>query len=140
MNSNQTRVEHCSLIELPRIQSDTGSLTPITNSADIDFDTKRIYYLYDVPGGEARGGHAHKALHQLLVAASGSFTVTLFDGEKEVEYHLNRSYKGLRIVPGIWREIHNFSSGAICLVLASEYYDENDYIRDIELFKNYKGQ
>ena len=99
------------------------------NNGNIPFEIKRVYYLYDVPGGESRGGHAHKNLYQLIVAASGAFSVTLDDGKEKRTILLNRPYQGLLVVPGIWRELNDFSSGAVCLVLASEKYDENDYIR-----------
>jgi len=105
---------------------------------DIPFKIKRVYYLYDVPGGEERGGHAHKKLYQLVVAASGSFDIVLDDGKMKKSINLNRPYFGLSIVPGIWREIVNFSSGSICLVLASEFYSIKDYIRDYQLFRNLK--
>lgn len=123
-------IADCTVITLPKVLSENGSLTAINEFQEINFAINRIYYLYDIPGGEARGGHAHKNLYQLLVAASGSFTVTLFDGKQTKKIDLNRPYYGLIIVPGIWREIDNFSSGSICLVLASDKYDEQDYIRD----------
>ena len=107
---------------------------------DIPFKIKRVYYLYDVPGGEERGGHAHKNLFQLIVAASGSFDVVLDDGFEKKTIQLNRPYNGLIIVPGIWRELSNFSSGSICLVLASEVYKIKDYIRDYSLFKDLKNE
>jgi hypothetical protein len=104
----------------------------------LPFDVKRVYYLYDVPGGESRGGHAHVELEQLIIAASGSFKVILDDGINIVTYVLNRPYQGLYIVPGIWRELEDFSSGSVCLVLASKLYNEHDYIRDFKLFKQIK--
>jgi dTDP-4-dehydrorhamnose 3,5-epimerase-like enzyme len=107
---------------------------------DIPFDVKRLYYLYDVPGGAERGGHAHKGLHQLIVAASGSFDVVLDDGKNRKVVELNRPYYGLYVIPGIWRELINFSSGAICLVLASEKYNIDDYIRDYEEFLKYSNE
>jgi dTDP-4-dehydrorhamnose 3,5-epimerase-like enzyme len=110
----------------------------VENSDSIPFDVKRVYYLYDVPGGESRGGHAHCELYQLIVAAGGSFDVVLDDGKVKRTIALNRPYHGLLIVPGLWRELQNFSSGATCLVLASEKYDEKDYIRDYEDFLRYK--
>lgn len=122
---------------LPRIQTDAGSITALNNGRDIPFDIKRVYYLYDVPGGVERGGHAHKELQQMIVAASGSFDVILDDGKMKKTVTLNRPYVGLYLVPGIWRELVNFSSGAICLVLASDVYKEEDYIRDYkEFFKS----
>lgn len=136
MNNNS--VYDCSIIELPKIHNRAGNITPVENLKNVPFDVQRIYYLYDVPGGEDRGGHGHKELRQLLVAGSGSFDVTLFDGVNKRTITLNRPYYALHIVPGIWRELSNFSSGAICLVLASEKYDENDYIRSIDEFVNLK--
>lgn len=124
-------------MELPKITSEKGNLTFIEGDRHVPFEIRRIYYLYDVPGGEARGGHAHKTLHQFIIAANGSFDVTLRDASRQERYHLNRSFYGLYIAPMIWRELDNFSSGSVCLVLASDYYDEDDYIRDYEEFKNY---
>ena len=133
-------VYDCSIIELDRHHSDRkGNLSVVENGDTVPFDVKRVYYLYDVPGGESRGAHAHKKLKQLLVAASGSFTVTLDDGNVKRSFTLNRPYQGLLIVPGIWRELDDFSSGSVCLVLASEKYDAEDYIRDYEEFLKYKG-
>ncbi|MFN8240002.1 MAG: FdtA/QdtA family cupin domain-containing protein [Bacteroidales bacterium] len=128
----------CYIIELAKIHNPAGNITIIQNN-DWPFDIKRVYYLYDVPGGSERGGHAHKGLHQLIVAASGSFDVILDDGRNKKIVSLLRPYYGLVVVPGIWREIVNFSSGAICLVLASEKYTEDDYIRDYSKFKVYKN-
>lgn len=131
----KTTVFDCFLVELDKHHSDRkGNLTVVGNGIDVPFDVKRVYYLYDVPGGESRGGHAHKALYQLIVAVSGSFTVTLDDGTDKKTFVLNRPYTGLLVVPGIWRTLDDFSSGAVCLVLASEIYDEADYIRDYEEF------
>ena len=132
-------VYDCSIIELDRHHSDRkGNLSVVENGDTVPFDVKRVYYLYDVPGGENRGAHAHKNLKQLLVAASGSFTVTLDDGNVKRSFTLNRPYQGLLIVPGIWRELDDFSSGSVCLVLASEKYDADDYIRDYEEFLKFK--
>ena len=128
----------CSVLELPKIHNRAGNITPIENLKNIPFNTERIYYLYDVPGGESRGGHAHKELQQLIIAVSGSFDVTLNDGNNKRTITLNRPYFGIHIVSGIWREISNFSSGAICLVLASHKYDEKDYIREYNDFIFYK--
>lgn len=132
MNSS---INDCKIITLDRHHSDRqGDLSVIENVKDISFEVKRVYYLYDVPGGAERGGHAHKDLYQLLIAASGSFTVTLDDGKNRRNIILNRPYEALMIVPGIWRELENFSSGSVCLVLASEHYNENDYIRNYSEF------
>jgi len=127
-------VFNCNVLTLPKIHNRAGNITALNNSVDIPFDVNRVYYLYDVPGGESRGGHAHKELQQLIVAVSGSFDITLDDGRIKKTVSLNRPYYGLHIVPGIWRDLTNFSSGAICLVLASHIYDANDYIRDYEEF------
>ena len=115
-----------------------GNISVVENKKTIPFEIKRAYYLYDIPGGESRGGHAHKELSQLIIAASGSFSVTLDDGNVKRTFLLNRPYQGLLIVPGIWRTLDDFSSGAVCLVLASEKYDEMDYIRDYQKFVTYK--
>jgi len=131
-------VYDCSVIEMDKHHNELGNITVIENSKTIPFDVNRVYYLYDIPGGEERGGHAHKELRQLLIAASGSFDVVLNDGNVKRTVTLNRPYYGLLIVPGIWRELNNFSSGAICLVLASEKYSENDYIRDYSEFLKIK--
>lgn len=131
-------VEDCKLITLPKIHNRAGNITAINNEQEVPFCINRVYYLYDIPGGESRGGHAHKELYQLIVAASGSFEVVLNDGKYQKNIYLNQPYQGLIILPGIWRELQNFSSGSICLVLASNKYDENDYIRNIQDFENYK--
>lgn len=136
---NYTTIDYCKIIELDKHHKIKGNITVIENNKTEPFDVKRIYYLYDVPGGEARGGHAHRNLYQLIVAASGSFNVVLNDGKNTKTITLNRPYQGLFIVPGIWRELDNFSSGSVCLVLASEKYDENDYIRDYNEFIIYKN-
>jgi dTDP-4-dehydrorhamnose 3,5-epimerase-like enzyme len=128
----------CSLIELPRIQNRSGNITTIENNIEIPFSIKRIFYLYDIPGGESRGAHAHKECHQFLIATSGSFEVQLDDGKVKKTVMLNQPYRGLHIPPGIWASEVNFSSGAICLVMASHTYDENDYLRDYNAFINYK--
>ena len=124
----------CSLLELPRIKNRSGNITTIENNIEISFSIKRIFYLYDIPGGESRGAHAHKECHQFLVAASGSFDVLLDDGKSKKLVTLNQPYKGLHVPPGIWASEVNFSSGAICLVMASHKYDETDYIRDYKEF------
>lgn len=123
-------LDKCQMIDLPRINDPRGNLTFVEGGIHIPFDIRRIYYLYDVPGGATRGGHAHKALHQLIIAMSGSFDISLDDGHSKKTVHLNRSYHGLYVCPMIWREIDNFSSGAVCTVLASEHYDELDYYRE----------
>ena len=130
-------VYDCSIIELDKHHHEKGNITVVENGVSVPFDTKRVYYLYDVPGGESRGGHAHKGLYQLIVAASGSFSVTLDDGKVKRTFMLNRPYCGLLVVPGIWRTLDDFSSGSVCLVLASEKYTEADYIRDYDEFINY---
>ena len=127
-------IEACKIIELPKISDPRGNLTFIENSRHIPFDIKRVYYLYDVPGGADRGGHAHKALHQLIIAMSGSFDVTLDDGRSKKRFHLNRSYQGLYVCPMMWRNLDNFSSGSVCMVLASDIYDASDYYRDYDEF------
>lgn len=128
----------CKIVHFPVIHNRAGNITPVQNNIEVPFDIKRVYYLYDVPGGADRGGHAHKELQQLIIAASGSFDITLDDGENKDTFSLNRPNTGLYICPGIWRDISNFSSGAICLVLASLTYSEGDYIRHYEEFIDFK--
>ena len=122
-------LQECKLIDLPRINDPRGNLTFVESSRHIPFEIKRVYYLYDVPGGAMRAGHAHKTLEQFLIAMSGSFDVTLDDGNHKMKFQLNRSYYGLYIPQMIWREIDNFSSGSVCLALASDFFDEEDYYR-----------
>ena len=128
-------INKCKILELPKVNDPRGNLTFIEENIHIPFDIKRVYYLYDVPGNAQRGGHAHKELHQLIIAISGSFDVVLDDGIIKKRIHLSRAYKALYICPMIWREIDNFSSGSVCMVLASNYYDESDYYRN---YKEYK--
>jgi dTDP-4-dehydrorhamnose 3,5-epimerase-like enzyme len=127
------------LIEIPKIQDRRGNLSVIEGST-IPFVSKRVYYLYDVPSGSRRGGHAHKEQHELLIALSGSFDVVLKDGKSIKTETLNKPNLGLLIVKGIWRELQNFSSGAVCLVLASDEFNENDYIREYKEFKLFKNR
>ena len=134
----KTTVYDCSIIEIDKHHHEKGNISVIENGRTIPFKVKRVYYLYDVPGGESRGGHAHRDLRQLIVAASGSFDVKLDDGVLKRTFTINRPYQGLLVVPGIWREIDNFSSGSVCLVLASMEYSVEDYIRDYDEFIKYK--
>jgi len=127
-------INKCSIINLPKIADPRGNLTFIEGGRHVPFQIQRVYYLYDTPGGAERGGHAHKGLQQLIVAMSGSFDVVLNDGQEKKRFHLNRSYYGLYVCPMIWRELDNFSSGSVCMVLASNYYDESDYYRDFQEF------
>lgn len=129
----------CPVIELPKIHFPAGSITPIEGKQTIPFEVERVFYIYDIPGGESRGAHAHIECHQLLVAASGSFDVMIDDGSNKKHVSLNRPYFGLYIPPGIWAAEMNFSSGAICLTLTSHAFEERDYIRDYEQFKLYRN-
>lgn len=130
----------CSMVELDKHHSDRkGNLTVVENGVTLPFDVKRVYYLYDIPGGESRGSHAHKELEQLIIAASGSFTVTLDDGQCKRSFFLNRPYQGLYVKPGMWRDLEDFSSGSVCMVLASELYQAEDYIRDYDEFLKYRA-
>lgn len=134
-----SNVFDCSMIELDRHHSDRrGNLTVVENGKTLPFDVKRVYYLYDVPGGESRGAHAHKELSQLIIAASGSFSVTLDDGKCKRSFFLNRPYQGLYVKPGMWRTLEDFSSGAVCMVLASDVYKKEDYIRDYSEFVEFR--
>lgn len=129
----------CTILELDKHHSDRkGNLTVVENGKTLPFDVKRVYYLYDVPGGESRGSHAHKELEQLIIAASGSFSVTLDDGSNKRTFFLNRPYQGLYVKPGIWRDLDDFSSGAVVMVLASEVYQKDDYIRDYTQFVRFR--
>jgi len=127
-------IKDCKIIDLPKIADPRGNLTFIEGGRHVPFEIKRAYYLYDVPGGAERGGHAHKGLHQLIIAMSGSFDIVLDDGREKKRFHLNRSYYGLYVCPLIWREMDNVSSGSVCLVLASQFYDPADYYRDYAEF------
>ncbi len=127
-------LDQCKTIEFPIINDPRGNLTFIEGRNHIPFDIQRVFYLYDVPGGASRAGHAHSELQQVIVAMSGSFDVLLDDGDRKKKVHLNRSYLGLYVLPMVWREIDNFSSGAVCMVLASKRYDESDYYRDYDAF------
>lgn len=130
-------VYDCSIIELPRIENRAGNITPVQGRVNVPFNIKRVFYSYDIPGGEARGAHAHKECHQFLVAASGSFEVVLDDGRNKRTVLLNRPFYGLHVPPGIWASEQGFSSGSICLVLASECFTEDDYIRNYDEFITY---
>ena len=132
-------INNCQVIDLPKISDPRGNLSFIEGGSQIPFDIERVYYLYDVPGGAERGGHAHKALHQLIIAMAGSFDVVLDDGVEKKRIHLNRSYSGLYVCPMIWRELDNFSSGAVCMVLASIKYDEDDYYREYSQYLSGQG-
>lgn len=133
-------VYDCVIIPLNKIHNRAGNITIVEGNINIPFDVKRIYYLYDIPGGEDRGGHSHKELQQLIIAASGSFDVMLDDGINKKIVKLNRPNYGLLVVPGIWRELMEFSSGSICLVLASDIYNENDYLREYNNFKSFRNE
>lgn len=132
-------VYDCSVIEVPKVSNRAGNISIVENFKNLPFRTRRVFYLYDIPAGEARGAHAHKECHQFIIAASGSFEVSLDDSINKKTIALNRPFYGLHIPPGIWAHELNFSSGVICLVLASEKYDENDYIRDYKIFQEWKS-
>jgi hypothetical protein len=134
----QAKIVDCELIHLPKVTANAGSITSLNNSMDVQFDVKRVFYIYDIPSVESRGAHAHRICHQLLIAASGSFKFSVFDGAEFFEFILDRPDLGLHIPPGIWASEFDFSGGGICLVLASHEYDESDYIRDYNSFLNYK--
>lgn len=135
----KSSVFDCTVVELPQIQSSNGRITAINSNKEISFEVKRIYYLYDIPGGEARGGHAHKELKQLIIAASGSFDLIVDDGHVKRTFTLNRPFMGVLMPSGLWRELNNFSSGSICLVLASLPYVESDYIRNYSEFIDFRN-
>lgn len=132
-------IDNCKIEYLPKIQNRFGNLTFVENMNQMPFDVKRIYYIYDIPSGQERGGHAHKSLFQCLIAISGSFDVNITDGEEKLKIHLNSPDKGLLIPSGIWRDLSDFSSGAICLVLASDFYNETDYIRNYNDFLTFRN-
>jgi hypothetical protein len=140
MSHKKNTIYDCSIIELPKIHNRAGNITPVTSNINLPFDIARVFYLYDIPGGEDRGAHAHKECHQFLIAASGSFDIELFDGTTKRTVSLNRPYFGLHIPPYIWAAEKSFSSGAICLVLASHKYDEKDYIRQYEEYLREKNK
>jgi hypothetical protein len=135
-----SNVYNCHVLPLSKIHNPAGNITIVEGNENVPFNLRRIYYLYDIPGGESRGGHAHKELNQLIVAASGSFEVMLDDGKNKKIVRLNRPNFGLLVIPGIWRELFEFSSGAICMVLASHKYDESDYLRDYNSFIKFKNE
>lgn len=135
--NTRVSIKDCTIIELPRIENRAGNISPIHGKIDIPFDIKRVFYLYDIPGGKDRGAHSHKKCHQFIIAASGSFNVLVDDGSDKRTFSLNRPYYGLHIPPGIWAAEMGFSSGAICLVLTSHMYDENDYIREYQKYLEY---
>jgi hypothetical protein len=136
----QAKIVDCELIHLPKVTAHAGSITSLNNSMDVLFDVKRVFYIYDIPSGESRGAHAHRICHQLLIATSGSFKVSVFDGAEFFEFILDRPDIGLYIPPGIWASEFDFSGGGICLVLASHEYDEGDYIRDYKNFLAWKSR
>jgi len=138
MNKHLPSVYNCELIYLPKVKDDRGNLTFVENSKHVPFEVRRVFYLYDIPGGENRGAHAHHNCHQFLIAVCGSFEVIIFDGEVKRQVQLARPYIGLHIPPGIWAEEVNFSSGAICLVLASDMYEASDYIKNMDEFLLYR--
>ena len=138
--TKKVSVYDCSVIELPKLQSRAGNITPVTNQKEIPFDIKRLFYIYDIPGGEDRGAHAHKECQQFLIAASGSFEIELNDGVTKRTIMLNRPYYGLHIPPGIWAAEKGFSSGAICLVLTSHGFSAEDYIREYQDYLSFKNE
>jgi len=133
------KVDDCRIIDLPKITDPRGNLTFIEENKHIPFEIRRVFYLYDVPGGADRGAHAHKTLHQFIIAMSGSFDVVLDDGKQKKRIHLNRAYYGLYLCPMVWSYLDNFSSGAVCMVLASDFYDESDYFRDYDAYLSALG-
>ena len=138
-NKSKPSIYGCTIIELPKIENRAGNISPIQGCKDIPFEIKRVFYLYDIPGGEDRGAHAHKECQQFLIAGSGSFNVLVDDGNNKKTFNLNRPYYGLHIPPGVWASEIGFSSGSICIALTSHKYDENDYIREYEDYLKYNG-
>ena len=136
----EATIDDCRIIELGRHHGSKGNLTEVENGKIAGFDTKRVFFIYDIPGGASRGGHAHKTLRELIIAASGSFDVYINDGTRERTFHLNRPSQALLLSAGVWEELRNFSSGAVALVLASEHYTPEDYIRNFDEFIEYKQQ
>ncbi len=136
---NQSRINDCRIITLNKNHHANGNLTAVNNGVDLPFNIQRTFYIYDVPGGAERGGHSHYTCHEFIIAISGSFDVTIDDGIDQYTYTLNRPYQGLLVVPGIWRTLQNFSSGSVCLALASHHYDEHDYVRDYQQFLKLKN-
>jgi hypothetical protein len=136
----ETTIDDCRIIELGRHHGAKGNLTEVENGKIAGFDTERVFFIYDIPGGASRGGHAHKTLRELIIAASGSFDVYVNDGIREKTFHLNRPSQALLLSEGVWEELRDFSSGAVALVLASQHYDSEDYIRDFEQFIDYKRE
>jgi dTDP-4-dehydrorhamnose 3,5-epimerase-like enzyme len=136
----ETTIDDCRIIELGRHHGAKGNLTEVENGKIAGFDTERVFFIYDIPGGASRGGHAHKTLRELIIAASGSFDVYVNDGTREKTFHLNRPSQALLLSEGVWEELRDFSSGAVALVLASQHYDSEDYIRDFEQFIDYKRE
>lgn len=135
---NKNTIDQCSLIDISKVHTELGNISVLENGSNLPFDIKRIYYLYDVPGGETRGGHAHYKLEQYIIAASGSFDVIVDDGKNRKRFFLNRPNIALHVVPGLWRELDNFSSGSICMVMASHKFEEEDYIRNYDNFLSKK--
>ena len=135
---NQSHISDCRIISLTKHHHANGNLTAVNNGVELPFDIQRTFYIYDVPGGAERGGHSHYTCHEFIIAISGSFDVIVDDGTNQFTYTLNRPYQGLLVVPGIWRTLKNFSSGSVCLAIASHHFDENDYIRDYDTFLQYK--
>ena len=139
-NHRTARINDCRIISLNRNHHANGNLTAVNNGEELPFDVLRTFYIYDVPGGAQRGGHSHYMSQQFIIAISGSFDVTLDDGQDQFTYTLNRPYQGLLVVPGVWNRLHNFSSGSVCLVLNSHHYDEADYVRDYDKFLELKRE